>query len=130
MSKNHTPFSSVQSGPQHKESEPIGSGNTEYLKQVEQPEVSEEVVEYLKHHDAATKKLPQDLKDLGVSSPQEPLSLDGPTLPLSDEKIMKGLSQPISSSLRWLSELMRYLLKQAHYSLKVVGGHVKRVLSV
>jgi len=49
-------------------------------------------------------------------------------LPLSDEKIIKGLHQPISSSLRWLAEFALFMLKQAHLTLKEVHGKVVRIM--
>lgn len=47
-------------------------------------------------------------------------------LPISDEKIIVGLHQPITSSFRWLATLAIYILKQAHFTLKVVHGKVIR----
>lgn len=47
-------------------------------------------------------------------------------LPLSDEKIIKGLHQPITSSARWLATLALYILKQAHLSLRIIHGKVVR----
>ncbi|MFA9288365.1 MAG: hypothetical protein ACEQSA_00600 [Weeksellaceae bacterium] len=49
-------------------------------------------------------------------------------LPISDEKVMEGKKQPITSSWRWLSEMCIYLLRQAHLGLKEVHGHVVRVI--
>lgn len=47
-------------------------------------------------------------------------------LPISDEKIVAGMHQPITSSFRWLAMLAIYILKQAHLTLKVVHGKVIR----
>ncbi len=49
-------------------------------------------------------------------------------LPISDDKIIEGLAQPTNSSWRWLSELARFMLQQAHISLKKIHGHVVRVI--
>lgn len=49
-------------------------------------------------------------------------------LPISDEKIVQGLHQPVNSSWRWLSELAQFMLNQAHISLKKIHGHVVRVI--
>jgi hypothetical protein len=48
-------------------------------------------------------------------------------LPLSDEKIEKGLHEPVTSSLRWLATFATYLLHQSHLKLKVIHGKVVRV---
>jgi hypothetical protein len=49
-------------------------------------------------------------------------------LPISDEKILEGLGQPITSSFRWLAETARFILSGAHLSLKKVHGKVVRVM--
>ncbi len=49
-------------------------------------------------------------------------------LPITDEEIVEGLDQPLSSSWRWLAEFSRFILKTAHISLKKIHGHVVRVI--
>jgi len=50
-------------------------------------------------------------------------------LPLSDDKILYGLHQPVTSSIRWLAEMALFMLKHAHLTLKKIHGHVVRVMS-
>ena len=115
-----------------KESEP-GFGSNESVDEIQ------EVVEH--EPDAETKsfispqsdtiKLPPDLIKLGVKSSNN--NNNFPTyqnvkLPISDDKVIIGLHSPISSSLRWLATFATYLLARAHLGLKVVKGHVVRVL--
>lgn len=49
-------------------------------------------------------------------------------LPLSDEKVLEGLDKPVTSSYRWLAELAKFMLFQAHLQLKKVHGRVVRVI--
>lgn len=75
-------------------------------------------------------ELPEDLKKLGVESTAQ---VQFPTyrqvkLPLRDERVFKGLEEPITSSFRWLAELALYLLKTAHLTLKQIHGRVVRVI--
>ena len=105
-------------------------------------EPSNEIQEVVEHEpDAETKpfisprsdtiELPPDLIKLGVQSSNSANNF--PTyqnvkLPISDDKVITGLHAPISSSLRWLATFAIYLLARAHLGLKVVKGHVVRVL--
>jgi hypothetical protein len=75
-------------------------------------------------------ELPPDLQKIGLqttSSTKFP-SYQTVALPISDDKILQGLHAPIYSSLRWLATLCLYLLRKAHLALKVVHGHVIRVI--
>lgn len=49
-------------------------------------------------------------------------------LPISDDKILEGLDQPVNSSWRWLSEIAIFMLRRAHISLKKIHGHIVRVI--
>lgn len=105
-------------------------------------ESSDEVQEVVEHEpDAETEsfvsprsdsiELPPDLVKLGVQSSNNTNNF--PTyqnvkLPISDDKVITGLHAPISSSLRWLATFAIYLLARAHLGLKVVKGHVIRIL--
>ena len=76
-------------------------------------------------------ELPDELKKAGLQTVGDnnlPAAFQNIHLPISDEKILNGHKAPITSSLRWLSEFCIYLLKQAHIGLKVVHGHVVRVI--
>lgn len=109
-----------------KESEPARS--VEYQRVVEHEPV-EEVKGYVKHRPEAV-KVDKELEDMGVEAKEQIAYQANETieLPLSDERIVEGLHQPITSSWRWLAEFALYLLKQAHYTLKKVHGHIKRVV--
>ena len=111
-----------------KEVEPIVSEKFEIKEPVEdKPE--EEVGPFISPR-SETIELPPDLKKLGlqaVSHSKFP-SYKNIKLPLSDEKIIVGQKAPITSSLRWLATFALYILAQAHLGLKVVHGHVIRVL--
>jgi len=92
-------------------------------------EPEEEVRVYIQPR-KETIKLPPDLKKMGVqaaSSTNFP-SYQTVVLPISDDKVLQGLHAPISSSLRWLATLAWYLLRKAHLTLKVIHGHVVRVI--
>lgn len=118
-----------------KEGEPIkiSSDTDDYgLEPTEsEPKIEDEQVkEYLK---ATPKKIELDpqLKRAGLVSVDNS-SLDPRhkiTLPISDEKIIQGLQQPVTSSWRWLAEWSNFLLRRAHLTIKVVHGHIVRVLS-
>ena len=111
-----------------KEVEPIAAEKFEIKEYVEhKPE--EETRPFISPR-AETIDLPPDLKKLGlqaVSHSSFP-SYKNIKLPLSDEKIIVGQKAPITSSLRWLATFALYILAQAHLGLKVVRGHVIRVL--
>lgn len=75
-------------------------------------------------------QLPPDLEKLGLkAAPSSSFpQYQNIKLPLSDDKIVSGLHAPITSSIRWLATLAIYILRQAHLGLKVVHGHVIRVV--
>jgi len=111
-----------------KEAEPIATEKFEIKEPVED-NIEEEVRPFVSPR-SETIELPPDLKKLGlqaVSHSQFP-SYKNIKLPLSDEKIIVGQKAPITSSLRWLATLALYILGQAHLGLKVIHGHVIRVL--
>jgi len=78
-----------------------------------------------------TIEVPPDLQAMGVTSQGTPMfpTFKKEKLPLTDEKIMYGLHAPITSSIRWLAEICKYLLKQAHIGIKNIHGKVTRVIS-
>jgi hypothetical protein len=113
-----------------KEVEPIPlSKETIEIKEVVEHKPEEEVAPYISPR-AETIELPPDLKKMGL---QPATTTQFPTyqnikLPLSDEKIVVGLHAPVTTSLRWLATLALYLLKMAHLQLKIIHGHVVRVI--
>lgn len=111
-----------------KEAEPISAEKFE-IKEVVEHKPEEEIGPYISPR-AETIELPQDLRKLGLQ-PVQSTKFPGYKnikLPLSDEKIIVGQKAPITSSLRWLATLALYILGQAHLGLKVIHGHVIRVL--
>jgi hypothetical protein len=79
-----------------------------------------------------TIKLPTDLHMIGlqpVKTTQFP-TYKNVKLPITDEKIIEGMREPMTSSKRWLSELAFYLLRQAHLTLRTVHGKVIRVIKL
>lgn len=99
------------------------------LQEAVEHKLGEEVSPFVQKR-AESIKLPDDLKQAGVQSTettQYPIYQDV-KLPLSDEKIEAGLHAPITSSFRWLATLAIYILRTAHLQLKIVHGHVRRVL--
>lgn len=111
-----------------KEVEPIAAEKFE-IKEVVEHKPEEEIGPYISPR-AETIELPQDLQKLGLQ-PVQSTKFPGYKnikLPISDEKIIVGKKAPITSSLRWLATLALYILGQAHLGLKVIHGHVIRVL--
>ena len=101
---------------------------TEIQEKVEH-EPSAEVADYVKVHQE-TIQLPPDLKKIGIQSSAPTSKFSGYQnikLPISDDKIVAGMHQPVNTSIRWLSTLATYFLKRVHLSLKVIGGKVVRV---
>jgi len=115
-----------------KEAEPIPRSKLKFeIKEAVEHKPEEEVRPFVEHR-AETLEISEDLQKLGLqpaSTTQFP-SFQNIKLPISDEKIIVGRSQPINSSLRWLSALAEYLLRQAHLILKVVHGKVLRVVKL
>jgi len=113
-----------------KEAEPFVIKKEKYeIKEVVERKVDTEIRDYIETKPDSL-ELPEELKKLGLHAAT---ATDFPDyqnlkLPLSDEKIIAGLHQPITSSVRWFATLLEYLLKQAHLVLKVVNGKVVRVI--
>jgi len=49
--------------------------------------------------------------------------------PIADDKVLSGKNAPVTSSIRWLSELAIYILRKAHIKIKRIGGKAVRVMS-
>lgn len=111
-----------------KESEPINLENVE-IKEVVELETEEDIKPFVSPR-RETIELPPDLKKLGLqtTSNSQFSSYQNIRLPLSDDKVVVGLKEPVTSSKRWLATLAEYILAKANLSLKVVKGKVIRVL--
>ena len=74
-------------------------------------------------------ELPEDVSSQGVEltgHTQFP-TYNSVKLPITDEQIVVGLKDPISSSVRWLSEFCLFLLRRAHIKLKTAHGKAVRM---
>ena len=130
MTKNYTAIDEMIAS-SSKESEPI-------LAPYEIPETKENLVEQSPEKDVKnfitihpeTIELPPNLKKLGLKTPPSSVTAqyNNIKLPISDEKIVAGLNAPITSSIKWLSTLAVYILRQSHLGLKIIHGHVVRVI--
>lgn len=133
--KKHKPHSTLSSRSfvrgRDKETEPIARPKEKYeIKEAVEHQPEEEVKPFVTPR-PETIELPPDLQKMGLqpaTTTQFP-SYQNIKLPLSDDKIIAGLHQPITSSIRWLATLALYLLKQAHLALKVIHGKVVRIIS-
>jgi hypothetical protein len=111
-----------------KEAEPIAAEKFE-IKEPSEDNMEEEVRPFVSPR-AETIELPPDLKKMGLQAVSQSQFSDYKNikLPITDEKIIVGQKAPITSSIRWLATFALYILAQAHLGLKVVHGHVIRVL--
>jgi hypothetical protein len=114
----------------HPEAEPILSPKEPLeLHEVKEADIPSEVQPYVEAKPENV-ELPQELKQAGlqpVESTQFP-TYQNIKLPISDDKVLQGLHQPITSSWRWLAAFSLYLLGQAHLGLKRVHGRVVRIV--
>lgn len=133
--KNYTPIDHLIKKhqppvPRSKEVEPpLPSGERPVIKEAVEHEPEPGVGSYVQSR-KETIKLPPDLKKMGLQAiPTTKFpSYRTVSLPISDDKVLKGLHAPIYSSLRWLATLAMYLLAQAHLTLKTIHGRVVRVI--
>lgn len=115
-----------------KEAEPVlPPPEKNHLQEAAEHEPSAEVRPFVQPRQESI-KLPSDLTMIGlqpVKTTQFP-TYKNVKLPLSDERIVEGLHEPMTSSKRWLSELAVYILRQAHLTLRSVKGKVIRVIKL
>ncbi len=73
--------------------------------------------------------IPPPIANLGVkpSGQNIPAHTTTVTLPISDDQVVAGLKQGITSSWRWLSVWCLRRLKQVHVVLQSIRGRVVRV---
>lgn len=126
--KNFTPLGSG-SVSRPRETEPAALSKEDYdFKEVVEHEPDEEIKPFVNPR-AETISLPPDLKKLGLQ-PATPAQFPGyqnVKLPISDDKVILGMHQPVTSSFRWLATLAIYILSKAHLVLKFVHGKTIRV---
>lgn len=114
-----------------KEREPGGLGIEPAVKDVSGQEIAlpkEVAAAGVKVHPTSV-TLPQPVSQMGVTptgqtSPPPTITV---VLPLTDDQIVQGLTQSITSSLRWLAEWCVRRLKQIHLELKAIHGKIMRV---
>lgn len=133
--QNHTPLDknkhNVDALSKPKESEPVAKTEAVVIQEtVEHEKIEEEVKPHIQIR-PETIKLPPDLRKIGLRAAKESKFNDykNIVIPISDDKVIKGLHEPITSSLRWLATFALYLLKKAHLTLKIIHGRVVRVVS-
>ncbi|NTU73283.1 hypothetical protein HGB07_03885 [Candidatus Roizmanbacteria bacterium] len=142
MSSNYTPIDDIVEAFLDKKNEMSRPIETEPFATLSEPLSLDEVkeVEEIKEQDVVSDEssyievkrndieVDDELQQHGVQpTSTDPQEIDPTASLLADEKIVKGLHAPISSSLRWLATLALYLLQRSHYTLKVVRGKVMRV---
>lgn len=129
--KQNTP-SNISFGGYNKEKEPIRTAPGEsYLTEIgKEQEISQEVKQAGVVQRQENIEVPIDMQQMGV----RPTGISTPVpfkptlkLPITDEKIEKGLHKSIINSLRWLAEWCFFQLKRVHLTLKVIKGVVRRV---
>jgi len=126
----YSPKNQTQTPSFSKEGEPT---RTEASPAPDLPE-EEKYIE-LEQHGVKVRKesisLPPSLKKIGltpVGNSQFPQSYNSVRFIISDEKIIKGLHEPFTSSFHWLAEFGLYFFRKAHIGLRVIGKHVVRVV--
>lgn len=127
--KNYTPVDHlVNSSATPKESEPFVSKKDSLTvpEAPEQEKYGQSVHHYIQQTND-TVNLPPELEKIGVEVVDHSPAEDVLHTPMSDEKVIEGLHQPITSGWRWIAEFTKFLLRQAHITLKVIHGKVMRV---
>jgi hypothetical protein len=99
------------------------------MHEVKEYDIDNEAAKYIeKRHNAVDVK--EDLQKIGVipvETFEEPIGFKEIRLPISDDKVVTGLKQPITSSFRWLAEFALFLLKQAHTTIRQIHGKIIRI---
>lgn len=129
--KKHTTHTASYGG-HSKEAEPLaGSSSNHEVQKVVEHQVKDEAVEPYVQPRKETMELVDEIKSIGATASSHPkfAAYDTIKLPISDEKVVSGLKQPMTSSFRWLAEFSQYLLRMMHLKLKVVNGKITRVFA-
>ncbi len=73
--------------------------------------------------------VPAPVRQMGVkpSGANIPMPAAAVTFPISDDQIVRGVHENLTSSLRWLAEWCLRRLKQVHMGLKNIHGKLTRV---
>ncbi len=133
---HHKDQKQSSSAPHSKEGEPIRTQAAESVSRSEvivsesEPYIEDKELEQFIEVKTDIPEIHPDLKKAGLQA-IDTTSLDPRQrvhLPISDEKVMEGLDQPVSSSFRWLAEIAQFMLRRAHLALKRVHGKVIRVI--
>lgn len=110
---------------------PVKSVEIKVDEESKEKKLAPEVIEYVKQHEEKI-KIPEALKEIGMVADAKDQEfeevVEGPKLLLTDQQIINGLKKPMSMSVRWLSLFLLYILQQAHYTIKVIHGNVKRIV--
>jgi len=91
-------------------------------------EPNQETSQYIENR-PETIKINSDLEKLGITSVKSTKfpNFKEVQLPITDEKIVEGLNEPVDSSFRWLAELAMLILRKAHATIKKIHGRIMRV---
>lgn len=109
-----------------KELEPATIKDVSSAKEIELPK---EVASAGVKVQPTTVQLPQAVAQMGVTPVGQTVMPQAPAvaLPLTDDQIVLGLKQSITSSWRWLAEFCVRRLKQIHVTIKRMSGKAVRV---
>lgn len=111
-----------------KEQEAVLSPKYLEIKEAKEYKPNSEVEKYVKLRKENI-KIPEELKKIGVQATSENQKYETTiSLPISNNLFLKGLHAPVSSSLRWLTEQIKYILKKTHLSFKKVHGHLIKIV--
>ncbi len=140
MPQNYTDISDLI---QSVQAQQISYGNPEKISPMRPPEVSKDHIEIhevtehepepeVKHYvEPRPEKIevPQEVEEEGVASTghSQFTTYNSVKLPISDDKVMQGLKNPISTSVRWLAEFCLFILRKAHIKLKIAHGKAVRM---
>lgn len=118
-----------------KETESISLDSTDKFTEINsEVEISPELTHIgVKQTVEETIKIPADIAKLGVTSIGATQAVASTTkipavsLPISDDKVISGLSAQVTTALRWLSVWCIKKLQKAHLTLRVIHGKIVRV---
>lgn len=113
----------------HKEVEPVKPPETSpYEETISDMEIAPELEQIGVEAKNETINLPPDIKKMGVEAIgiSQPVMTQTVVLPISDDKIVKGLHMQVLSSLYWLALWCVRQLKKARINLRKISGNVVR----
>jgi hypothetical protein len=123
--------SSISHGGAERGGEYVPDRQDDYVavQEVAEHEPSKEVSEYVddRKEKVDLSKEAVDAGAVSTAAPNYPV-YNILKLPISDNRVYKGLQAPANTSIRWFAEFCNYLLKRAHLHLKKIHGRIMRVI--